>query len=97
MSQVVWAVLITMSAILSFTTVLFVVSPFVDKFQGKMSNIGIEWEGSAVFPHMAQVGADMFNWFYAVPVFFMYLFILWMFKVVIYKHLYASEEAQNGI
>lgn len=92
MSQAVWAVIVAMSAILSLTTVLFVVSPFVDRFQGRINSIDVTWEGEATFPTVASTGNDMFTWFYSIPVFFMYFFILWMFKVVIWKHLYSREQ-----
>lgn len=96
MSQAVWAVMIAMSAILSLTTVMFVMGPFIDKFQAKINSLDITWEGSPTFPTVASVGVDMFNWFFAIPVFFMYFFILWMFKVVIYKHIYDTQQGQNN-
>ena len=96
MSQAVFAVIVCMSAIFAFTTVLFVVGPFVDAFQGKISSVDITWEGEAMFPTVATVGNDMFTWFFSVLVFFIYFFVLWMFKVVIWKHLYSREDAGGG-
>lgn len=96
MSTFTMAVIVTIAALLTFTTTTFVIGPLVDKFQGEMNEkITVSWDGTATYHGAMQDAVGYFSYFYTILTFFCYVYVVWLFKVIIYKTEY-STEGENG-
>lgn len=91
MSEFALAVVVVIAALLTFTTLAFVVGPLVDKFQGSMNEkINNGWDGTARFEKTMRFASSSGGYFFTILTFFSYVYVVWMFKVIIYKHLYTT-------
>jgi len=90
-NRVVGAVLVCMISIFATMFTLFFVGEVIDRFQDSVSNINIDY-GDVKFPRMALAINNTFNYIFSIPLFMVYVWIFWMFKVVIFDHKYSKEE-----
>lgn len=95
MSQMIMAVVLGTAMIFTMMTVSFATGPIIDDFEYRFSLMDNGWEGPVVFVSFQETTNTLFEWSFAIPIFFAYVYIFWMFKVVIAKHLYSREKT-NG-
>ena len=94
MRDTIYAAIIVMGMMFSFTAIVISVGPFVDQFDYVISE-KLAFEGTPTFVEGAALGHKMFNWFYRIPAFMSFVFFVWMFKVVVLKHTYTREDTPN--
>ncbi len=94
MNQMVAAVFICFISIFATMLTVFFVGEVVDRFQDKASQISIDY-GDVKYPHMASAVNNVFKWVFSIPVFFCWVWIVWMFKVSIFDHEYTKREDEN--